>query len=114
MSIGIDELLHACGIDCRFAKDGIYDSANNRAILTTALRLQKLRLCRFKLRDDMHFSPSQLLASFALSLKALCELNYLDFEVSALFSMDYFHPTDCLERFGQGHLLGMARGVELL
>ena len=36
MSIGIDELLHACGIDCRFAKDGIYDSANNRAILTTA------------------------------------------------------------------------------
>ena len=24
MSIGIDELLHACGIDCRFAKDGIY------------------------------------------------------------------------------------------
>ena len=55
MSIGIDELLHACGIDCRFAKDGIYDSANNRAILTTALRLQKLSLCRFKLRDDMHF-----------------------------------------------------------
>ena len=41
VSIGIDELLHACGIDCRFAKDGIYDSANNRAILTTALRLQK-------------------------------------------------------------------------